>query len=141
MSTPAPIADLAPLDRMRQQKAWNWYDWANSAFYTTVLTALFSPYMIDVAGRAAGCADPDETCEKSVELLGLHLAAGSLPSYLTSFATILCALILPIVGADGGPLGAQEVAHGRVRLGRGVLRGAAVLHEGRQLAARARWRS
>ena len=22
----------------RQQKAWNWYDWANSAYYTTVLT-------------------------------------------------------------------------------------------------------
>ena len=29
------IADLGPLDRARQQRAWNWYDWANSAFYTT----------------------------------------------------------------------------------------------------------
>ncbi|MGI9157860.1 MAG: MFS transporter [Marmoricola sp.] len=93
------IADLSALDRQQQQKAWNWYDWANSAFYTTVLSVLFAPYMITVAGRAAGCAELDETCDKTVNLLGLHLAAGSLPSYLTSFATIASAFLLPIVGA------------------------------------------
>lgn len=93
------IANLEPLVRQGQQKAWNWYDWANSAFYTTVLSVLFAPYMITVAGNAAGCTDPDETCDKTVELLGLHLAAGSLPSYLISFATIASAFLLPIVGA------------------------------------------
>jgi len=98
MST-APVADLAPIDRLAQQKAWNWYDWANSAFYTTVLSVMFAPYMITVAGKAAGCADADETCKKTVEVLGLHLAAGSLPSYLTSFATIASALVLPVVGS------------------------------------------
>ena len=95
----APIADLAPLDRVRQQKAWNWYDWANSAFYTTVLSVMFAPYMITVAGKAAGCVDADESCKKTVDVLGLHLAAGSLPSYLTSFATIASAFLLPVVGA------------------------------------------
>lgn len=100
MTAPPPsIADLEPLDRLRQQKAWNWYDWANSAFYTTVLSVMFAPYMITVAGKAAGCVDADETCKKSVSVLGLHLAAGSLPSYLTSFATIASAFLLPIVGA------------------------------------------
>jgi len=100
MTAPTPaIADLEPLDRQRQQKAWNWYDWANSAFYTTVLSVMFAPYMITVAGKAAGCPDADETCKKTVDLLGLHLAAGSLPSYLTSFATISSAVLLPIVGA------------------------------------------
>ena len=54
---PIGIADLSPADRLEQQKAWNWYDWANSAFYTTVLSVLFAPYMISVAGQAAGCAD------------------------------------------------------------------------------------
>ena len=34
-----------------------------------------------------------------MSLLGLHLAAGSLPFYLTSFATIFSAFILPVVGA------------------------------------------
>jgi MFS transporter, UMF1 family len=94
------FADLGPLNRAREQKSWYWYDWANSAFYTTVLTVLFAPYMITVAGRAAGCGkDPDDTCTKTVDVLGLHLAAGSLPFYLTSFATILSAFILPVVGA------------------------------------------
>jgi MFS transporter, UMF1 family len=101
MTTATPgFADLGPLNRAREQKAWNWYDWANSGYYTTVLTVLFAPYMITVAGRAAGCGDSaDDTCDKTVSVLGLHLAAGSLPFYLTSFATILSAVILPIVGA------------------------------------------
>ncbi|WP_332835751.1 MFS transporter [Nocardioides mangrovicus] len=93
------FADLAPLRRRSQQRAWNWYDWANSAYYTTVLSVLFAPYMITVAGRAAGCTDPDETCDRTVSVLGLHLAAGSLPAYLTSFATIASAFVLPVVGA------------------------------------------
>ena len=97
------IADLGPLrdqaERRQEQKAWNWYDWANSAFYTTVLGVLFAPYLITVAGKAAGCVDADDTCSRTVSVLGLDLAAGSLPFYLTSFATILSALILPVVGA------------------------------------------
>ena len=94
------FADLTPLNRAREQKAWYWYDWANSAYYTTVLSVLFAPYMITVAGRAAGCGhSPDDTCDKTVSVLGLHLAAGSLPFYLTSFATITSAFVLPVVGA------------------------------------------
>jgi UMF1 family MFS transporter len=94
------VADLDPLWRSKEQKAWNWYDWANSAYYTTVLSVLFAPYMITVAGRAAGCGNSaDETCNRTVDLLGLHLAAGSLPFYLTSFATIASAFVLPPVGA------------------------------------------
>ena len=93
------IADLTPVDRLKQQKAWNWYDWANSAYYTTVLSVLFGPYMITVASKAAGCASTEDTCTRTLNVLGLQLAAGSLPSYLTSFATISSAFVLPIVGA------------------------------------------
>ncbi|WP_134766009.1 MFS transporter [Nocardioides sp. 1609] len=96
------IADLAPLERAQEQKAWYWYDWANSAFYTTVLSVMFAPYMIEVAGKAAGCPDDLDdaaTCGNTVSVLGLDLAAGSLPFYLTSFATIFSAFLLPIVGA------------------------------------------
>ncbi|BBH16790.1 MFS transporter [Nocardioides baekrokdamisoli] len=82
-----------------QQRAWNWYDWANSAFYTTTLAVLFAPFMITVASHAAGCADAEDTCRNPVSVFGLHLAAGSLPSYLISFATISSALVLPVVGA------------------------------------------
>ena len=97
---PRGLGDFAALRRRNQQRAWNWYDWANSAFYTTVLAVLFGPFMITVAGRAAGCGDSaDDTCDRTVSVLGLHLAAGSLPSYLTSFATIASAFVLPVVGA------------------------------------------
>jgi UMF1 family MFS transporter len=98
-TAPISIADLTPEDRLQQQKAWNWYDWANSAYYTTVLSVLFAPYMSTVAGRAAGCTHDSDSCSKTVSVLGLHLAAGSLPFYLTSFATIASAFVLPIVGA------------------------------------------
>ena len=30
------IANLEPLARAQEQKAWYWYDWANSAFATTI---------------------------------------------------------------------------------------------------------
>ncbi|QCW50741.2 MFS transporter [Nocardioides dongxiaopingii] len=96
------IADLAPLERAQEQKAWYWYDWANSAFYTTVLSVMFAPYMIEVAGKAAGCPedlDDAASCGNTVSVLGLDLAAGSLPFYLTSFATIFSAFLLPVVGA------------------------------------------
>ena len=46
------IADLSPLARRREQKAWYWYDWANSAYFTTILTVLFAPYMIAVVRGA-----------------------------------------------------------------------------------------
>ncbi len=96
------FADLAPLERAQEQKAWYWYDWANSAYFTTILSVMFAPYMIEVAGKAAGCPDDLDdatTCGNTVALLGLDLAAGSLPFYLTSFATILSAFVLPVVGA------------------------------------------
>jgi UMF1 family MFS transporter len=100
VSERAELVDLDPLWRSREQRAWYWYDWANSAYYTTVLSVLFAPFMITVAGRAAGCGNSaDDTCDKTVNVLGLHLAAGSLPFYLTSFATIASAFVLPVVGA------------------------------------------
>jgi len=88
-----------PAVRARQQRAWNWYDWANSAYYTTVLSVLFAPYLITVANRAAGCKADASHCGQTVSLLGLQVAPGSLPFYLTSFATIASAFVLPVVGA------------------------------------------
>ncbi len=100
MSTgPSGIADLGPLARTREQKGWYWYDWANSAYFTTVLSVLFAPYMATVAGRAAGCGEEVVGCSRTLSLLGLAVSPGSLPFYLTSFATITSAFVLPVVGA------------------------------------------
>lgn len=89
--SPGGVADLTPPAQEKEQKAWYWYDWANSAFVTTVSTVMFAPYIIEVAKDAA--------VDNRVQLLGLSIAPGSLPSYLVTFATILSALLLPPLGA------------------------------------------
>jgi UMF1 family MFS transporter len=85
------IADLAPLWRAKQQKAWYWYDWANSAYVTTVSTVLAAPYLISVAKEAA--------IDNRVNLLGLSVDPGSLPAFLVTLSTILSAVLLPPLGA------------------------------------------
>lgn len=95
------IADLGPLNRAREQKAWFFYDWANSAFATTIAGVLFAPYLITVAERAA-CgfvSDDGRDCDGTISLLGLAIAPGSLPSYVITFSTILGALLYPLIGA------------------------------------------
>ena len=89
---PVGIADLAPLARRREQRAWYWYDWANSAYVTTVTTVLFAPYLISIAKAAA--------VDDRVQLFGfLPVAPGALPSYIITFSTLLSALLLPLLGA------------------------------------------
>ncbi|CAN5147685.1 MFS transporter [soil metagenome] len=90
-TTPSGIADLEPLARRREQRAWYWYDWANSAYVTTVTTVLFAPYLIAVAREAA--------VANRVDVVGLSVAPGALPSFIITFSTLLSALILPPLGA------------------------------------------
>ncbi|MDQ4110005.1 MAG: MFS transporter, partial [Actinomycetota bacterium] len=96
--------DLAASDaavRRQQQRAWYWYDWANSAYVTTVATVLFAPYLVSVAETAA-CGAPgtvDVPCTEDLVVLGLPVSPGSLVFYVVTLATVFSALVLPIVGA------------------------------------------
>lgn len=91
--TPGPIADFAPLRRVREQKAWYWYDWANSAYTTTIGTVMFGPYFISLAENAAGGED------ERLGFLLWDLPPGSVFFWLITIATILSALVLPPLGA------------------------------------------
>ncbi len=96
---PGPLAD--PRARRREWRSWYFYDWANSAFVTTVGTVLLGPYLTTVAERAA-CGQvgtPEDPCTGSLSVLGVSVAAGSLSSYTVTFATLLSAVVLPIVGS------------------------------------------
>ena len=95
------IADLRPVNRAREQRAWYWYDWANSAYVTTVAAVLFAPYLTSVAERAAGCPVSADApaCTTNLSVLGISVAPGSLVFYLVTAATIISALVLPVVGA------------------------------------------
>ncbi|MEN9923591.1 MAG: hypothetical protein RIS09_1105 [Actinomycetota bacterium] len=79
------------------QRAWYFYDWANSAYVTTTTTVLFGPYLTQIAKDSVGCV-ADATCA-DLNVLGLPVAPGSLFLYLITFTTILSALLLPILGA------------------------------------------
>ncbi len=87
--------------RRREQRSWYFYDWANSAYVTTVATVLFAPYLTSVAERAAcGYAGTVErSCDADLSVLGLVVSPGSLVFYVATLATVLSALVLPIVGA------------------------------------------
>lgn len=95
------IADLAPLNRAKEQRAWFFYDWANSAFATTIAGVLFAPYLISIADEAA-CGfvgDEDRKCRETLDVLGLAIDPGSLPLYVITLSTILGALLYPLIGA------------------------------------------
>jgi UMF1 family MFS transporter len=80
------------LSTRRERVGWYFYDWANSAFYTTVVTVFLGPYLGSVAEHAA---DP----HGRVYPLGIPVAAGSLFAYTVSLSVLLQVFVLPIVGA------------------------------------------
>jgi MFS transporter, UMF1 family len=96
------VREYAPAEQRRsEQRAWYFYDWANSAYVTVVATVLFAPYLTAVAERAAcgpGVSD-DNPCHTDLRVFGLEISAGSLVFYVVTVATILSAVLLPVVGA------------------------------------------
>src|SRR5215510_9027140 len=86
----------ADKNNRREVFGWKMYDWANSAFYTTVVGALFSPYITRLAQTAVG--------ENGVVLdlgpLG-SVTAKSLPTLCVSISVGAQVFLLPILGALG----------------------------------------
>jgi UMF1 family MFS transporter len=76
----------------REQRGWYIYDWANSAFYTTVVTVLLGPYLTAIARSAADQAG-------YIYPLGLRIDARSYWSYLVALSVALQVVLLPIAGA------------------------------------------
>jgi len=82
------------------QKAWYWYDWANSAYVTTTLTVLMAPYLTVVAKKAA-CPTlaSDVACHTSLNVIGIPVDPGSLVFYVLTISTIVSAIVLIFIGA------------------------------------------
>ncbi len=98
---PIDLPSVSATERQREQRAWYFYDWANSAYVTTIGTVLFAPYLTAVAEKAA-CGRAGTTkapCQTDLSVLGLHLSPGSLVFYVVTAATVFSALVLPVVGA------------------------------------------
>ncbi|MEO8105947.1 MAG: MFS transporter, partial [Actinomycetes bacterium] len=99
MSEPQPAVDGAV--KRRHQRAWYFYDWANSAFSTTVVTVFLGPYLITLAEDAAGS-------DGRVGFLLWDVRPGSYFSLLVSLSVILQVLVLPVTGAIADRAGHQR---------------------------------
>ncbi|MBL8233647.1 MAG: MFS transporter [Bryobacterales bacterium] len=76
----------------KEQRGWFFYDWANSAFYTTVVTLFLGPYLTALARNAADA-------QGFVYPLGLKVAAQSVWPYLVSLSVFVQIFVLPLAGA------------------------------------------
>lgn len=88
MSTETMVNDRKEIN------GWAMYDWANSAFSTTVGTVFLGPYVAALARTAAEAAGTD-----TVSFLGIPVAPDSFLPYCISFSVGLQVLFLPILGA------------------------------------------
>jgi UMF1 family MFS transporter len=80
----------------REIFGWKMYDWANSAFSTTVAGALFGPYLTRLAQTAVG----ENGVVLNLGLLG-EVTAKSLPTLCVSISVGAQVFLLPILGALG----------------------------------------
>jgi len=78
----------------REVFGWAMYDWANSAFSTTIGTVFLGPYLASLAAQAAK-VNPDGMAR----LLGMPIAPDSFMPYCVSLSVGLQVLFLPILGA------------------------------------------
>ncbi len=125
MTTQSERVD-AYAETTRYHRPWYWYDWANSAFVTTVGTVLFGPYLTSVAKQAA-CPGQDSDAACSTDLYVIPAADG-LPSWVARRR-------LRHRGAAAG------AARGRCRRLRPWPRAAGASHQRRRPAVRRRDRA
>lgn len=85
------ITEAATYSR-REQVSWYFYDWANSAFSTTVVTVFLGPYLTAVAQSAADATG-------YIHPLGIPILADSFFPYMVSLSVVLQVFFLPVLGA------------------------------------------
>ena len=90
------VSDTAQpmINNKREIFGWAMYDWANSAFSTTVATVFLGPYLANLASRAAGLSQ-----DGIARLFGIPIAADSFFPYCISLSVGMQVLFLPILSA------------------------------------------
>jgi len=78
----------------REIFGWAMYDWANSAFSTTVATVFLAPYVATLARSAAEAAGTS-----TASFFGIPVAPDSFLPYCISFSVGMQVFVLPILGA------------------------------------------
>ncbi len=83
-----------PVNDRKEIFGWAMYDWANSAFSTTVGTVFLGPYVASLARSAAEAAGT-----ATASFFGIPIAPDSFLPYCISFSVGMQVLFLPILGA------------------------------------------
>ncbi|OQY93308.1 MAG: MFS transporter [Chloroflexi bacterium UTCFX4] len=76
----------------REIFGWVMYDWANSAFSTTVVTVFLGPYLSSITQAAADA-------NGMVHLFGIPIKYDSFFTYCVSISILLQVALLPVLGA------------------------------------------
>ncbi len=84
------------MNNRREQVGWYFYDWANSAFYTTVITVFLGPYLTDVAETAAKTLGENNAY---IYPFGIKVYYASLWPFVAGLSVVLQVIFLPILGA------------------------------------------
>ena len=74
------------MNNRREQWGWYVYDWANSAFYTTVVTVFLGPYLTGVSKAAA---ESIAEGNQFVYPLGIKVYYGSFFPYVVALSVAL----------------------------------------------------
>src|SRR6185369_10017897 len=95
------VPEEQPFSTRRERVGWYFYDWANSAFSTTVISVFLGPYLTSVAERAANCpTDANTDCTTPLfHVAGVQVLPGSVYPYAVALSVILQVLVLPVTGA------------------------------------------
>lgn len=85
---------------------WLMYDWANSAFYTTVVAVLLGPYLISLAQSAmcagvSGAMLENHPCQDGVifDLYLFNVTPKGFPAFCIAISVISMVVLLPVLGA------------------------------------------
>jgi UMF1 family MFS transporter len=90
----ATLSSQVIINDKKEIFGWAMYDWAASAFTTTVGTVFLGPYVSSLARATAEAAG-----SSTVSLLGLPIAPDSFIPYCISFSVAAQVLFLPILSA------------------------------------------
>jgi UMF1 family MFS transporter len=84
------------MNNRRERVGWYIYDWANSAFYTTVVTVFLGPYLTGIVRAAAESLGEGNAF---VYPFGIRIFYGSFFPYVVAMSVGLQMVFLPILGA------------------------------------------
>lgn len=79
---------MTMINDRREIRGWMMYDWANSAFSTTVVTALLGPYILALAASSTA----------PLSVFGVRIEPAAIFPFASSMSVLLQVLFLPFLG-------------------------------------------